>query len=221
MALDPAVSAQFGAAWATLAGSVEADGSASQPQLARLARPGALLRDIADALHALCMLHGRRPGVVDHGAARNQLPACAGWFEAAVEAFAIERATLARLVSAAGPLPSTPGQAESEAAILTQRHALDTLAQSDRRGVAVGAAVALILDWEAIRPLIAAAADRFGNAVPGSALPHLTESATIIAAAAESPGAERAINFGASQLLAQHRALWHLLEARASARNAA
>jgi hypothetical protein len=36
---------------------------------------------------------------------------------------------------------------------------------------------------------------------------------------AGTPATERAITFGAQQLLAQHRGLWSLLDARASARN--
>ncbi len=36
-----------------------------------------------------------------------------------------------------------------------------------------------------------------------------------------SPGVERAMLFGAEQFLAQHRGLWQLLEARASARDGA
>ena len=58
--------------------------------------------------------------------------------------------TLARLVVAAGPMPSTPNHAEAESAINTQRHALDMLSQSDRNGCAIGAAFALALDWAAM-----------------------------------------------------------------------
>ena len=221
MALDPTISRAASGAWGVIQSLVEDDGSSCHRYAAVLARSNTLTRDVADAVHALCMLHGRLPGLLEHALARNVQPAWAPWLEAAVEGFAGERALLARLTAAAGPLPSTPGQAESESTILAQRHALDTLAQSDRRGVAVGAAVALVLDWQALRPLIDVAADRFGVVVAGAALPPPAESATVIAAAAETPGAERAINFGASQLLAQHRALWQLLEARASARNAA
>ena len=59
-----------------------------------------------------------------------------------------ERATLVKLVAAVGPLPSTPGQAETEAAIAGQRHALDMLARvgprrlPDRRGDGAAARLA-------------------------------------------------------------------------------
>jgi len=141
-----------------------------------------------------------------------------GWIEVALDGFAAERALLAKLASAAGPLPSTPGQAESEAAVAAQRHALDMLAQSDRTGCAIGAAVALVIDWQAMRRVLDAAARRFGITVPACALPLAEETATIVAAASESHAIERAMAFGVQQVLAQHRGLWDLLEARASAR---
>lgn len=218
MALDQALSSPFGEGWETLVALAASDGSASHPMCLRLASPTALARDVADAIHALCMLHGRHPGVLDHAMTRNALPALAGWFEAAVDGFATERALLARLAAAVGPLPSTPHQAESEATILAQRHALDTLAQSDRSGCAIGASVALVIDWATIRLVLDAAAERLGIEQRPPALPIDSESATIVATAAERPAAERAMAFGAQQVLAQHRGLWDLLEARASAR---
>ncbi|MGL1227216.1 DUF6975 family protein, partial [Vibrio parahaemolyticus] len=36
------------------------------------------------------------------------------WLAVATQAFGVERAYLARLTAAVGPLPSTPGQAESD-----------------------------------------------------------------------------------------------------------
>ena len=41
----------------------------------------------------------------------------------------------------------------------------------------------------------------------------------LLAQSPTAPGVERAMLFGAEQMLAQHRGLWHLLEARASARD--
>lgn len=219
MALDPAFSAHFGPGWSMLVGLVDSDGSARHATCSRLAQPGALARDVTDAVHALGMLYGRQPGVVDHAAARNRHGECAGWFDAAVDGFAAERALLAKLASAAGPLPSTPGQAESEATILAQRHALDTLAQSDRDGCAVGAAVALVLDWSAVRAVLETAAERLGIECRVCTLPLPEDTATMVAAVGERPAAERAMAFGAQQVLAQHRGLWDLLDARAIARN--
>lgn len=218
MAFDPAQAAQLGASWGTIAALSGADGTASHPMSRMLLAPQLPVRDLADAVHALCMLHGRQPGVIDHALAHNRHPIAADWLEHAREGFAVERAFLARLVSAAGPLPSTPGQAESESAVIAQRHALDMLSQSDRIGCAMGAAVALVLDWRSIRAILDSAANRFGIMIPAWSLPLEAETATIVASISDSPGVERAMAFGVQQVLAQHRGLWDLLEARMSAR---
>lgn len=198
-----------------LAGS---DGSITHPYLQKLARNIESLRDLADAVHYLCLLHGRHPGVVDHALEHAHLPLERDWLEAAAEAFVDERAYLVRLVAAAGPLPSTPGQAESEAAAAAQRHALDMLAQSDRTGCATGAAVALALDWAGIRPVLDSASQRLGLTPPASTLPLPEETVTVIDSLAREMNVERAMLFGAQQMFAQHRALFDLLEARAGAR---
>ncbi len=218
MALDPTISRAASGAWGVIQSLVEDDGSSCHRYAAVLARSNTLTRDVADAVHALCMLHGRLPGLLEHALARNVQPAWAPWLEAAVEGFAGERALLARLTAAAGPLPSTPGQAESESTILAQRHALDTLAKSDRQGCAIGAAVALVTDWPAIRAVLDRAAERFGVPATQCNLPGHDDTATLVATTAATPAAERAMAFGAQQVLAQHAGLWVLLEARASAR---
>lgn len=175
-------------------------------------------RNLADAAHWLCVLHGRHPGVIDHAVARTEHPAAAGWLAAAAEAFAYERALLTRLAVATGPQPSTPGQAASEAAVLQQRHALDILARSERQGCALGAAFALALDWHAIRRILDGAARRAMIEVQPLALPSEEETRTVALAFAESPALERALGFGAQQVVAQHRGLWDLLESRQAAR---
>lgn len=219
MPLEPAASSQNGGAWPTLAALAAADGSIRHLMCRRLAQPDAPSRDITDAIHGLGMLHGRHPGILDHALLRNSHPAWAEWLNAAVAGFARERALLARLASAAGPLPSTPGQAESEATITAQRHALDMLAQSDRKGCGMGAAIGLVLDWPAIRHILEAAAHRLGLQVQACTLPTEQDSAAIVAMSSEGLPAERALAFGVQQVLAQHRGLWDLLDARASARS--
>ena len=177
-------------------------------------------RNATDAIHHLCMLHGRHPGVIDHAAARTTETMIRGALFAAADVFSAERGLLAKLVVAAGPLPSTPGQAETEASVIAQHHAIEMLAQSDRSGCAIGAAIAVMLDWHAIRPVLDAAARRFGvNTTPLSlpdrdALRHLARSAC------PTPATERAMMFGAQQIATQHRGLWDLLEARSIARAA-
>lgn len=175
-------------------------------------------RNLADAAHWLCVLHGRFPGIIDHAASRTDHPAATGWLAAATEAFAQERALLTRLAVAIGPQPSTPGQASSEAAVLQQRHALDTLARSERNGCALGAALAFALDWQAVRRVLDVAARRVAIDVCASTLPNEEETRIVALAVADSPALERAIGFGAQQILAQHRGLWDLLDARRAAR---
>lgn len=192
-----------------------ADGAATHPFHARLRAARAPARDLGDAVHALCQVHGEHPDLIEIVAKGAPPSPARAWLDHAAAAFAAERAGLAQLTAAAGPLPSTPGQARTEAALTAERHALEMLARSERAGVGLGAAAALLIDWAALRAVLDRAAERFGAALPPSALPSLGETAAALDA---SPAAERAISFGAQQLFAQHRGLLSLLEARASAR---
>jgi hypothetical protein len=219
MTFGMAQASQLDGGWGTIAALVAADGSATHPHARALAQPNAAMRDVADAIHALCMLHGRHPGAIDHALAANQDAVAEAWLAEAAHAFAIERGYLAQLTAAAGPLPSTPGQAETEAAIIAQSHALDMLAQSGRAGCAIGASVALILDWRVMRSVLDSAALRLGVLPAWLGLPIEADTMSLVAALATSPGIERAMAFGAQQVLAQHRALWDLLDARRSARD--
>lgn len=199
---------------------VETEGTASHlyPKASELLSGREAVRNLADAAHYLCVLHGRFPGVIDHAAGKTSHPAAQGWLAAAAEAFAAERSLLTRLAVAAGPLPSTPGQAECEATVLQQRHALEMLAQSDRAGCSLGAAIALALDWRAVRTVLDAAARKVSIEPQQCLLPDEQETRTVALIAADSPAFERAMAFGAQQLIAQHRGLWDLLEARQGAR---
>lgn len=205
--------------WGAMGALADSDGSANHRYLRRLAANEESLRDLADAVHYLCILHGRHPGVVDHALEHARLPVERGWIESAAEAFVTERAFLVRIVAAAGPVPSTPGHAEAEAAAAAQRHALDTLARSGRAGCATGAALAVALDWTAIRTVLDAAATRLGVTPPPCTLPLAEETATVVDTLVRSASLERAMLFGAQQVFAQHRGLWDLLEVRASARD--
>lgn len=198
------------------------DGSAAHPypRAPQLLSGAEAVRNLADAAHYLCVLHGRFPGVINIAQQGNRHPAASGWLADAVDAFAAERSLLTRLAVAAGPLPSTPGQADCDAAVLQQRHALDMLARSERGGCALGAAFALALDWRAVRTVLDAAARRVGIEPQACLLPSEAETRTVALTVAESSALERAISFGAQQLLAQHRGLWDLLETREAARAA-
>jgi hypothetical protein len=173
-------------------------------------------RNLADAIHFLCALHGRHPGVIDLAAARTVDPDARAWLNAAAGAAAQERNLLTRLAVAAGPIPSTPGGGGSEAAIQAQRSALATLAQSDRKGTALGAALAFACDWAPVRRIVIDAAAR---RLAIETVPHGFGDESTLRAVADGAGtSERALLFGAQQLALQHRALWDLLEARAGAR---
>ncbi len=205
-------------AWDALVRLGNADGSAAHPHLRRLTAGGPAQRNLSDAVHALCAVHGHHPGMIADVLAHGVQADARAWLAGATIGFAGERAYLAQLTAAVGPLPSTPGQAESESALVGERHALEMLARSERTGCATGAAAALVLDWSAIRRVLDAAAERFGVIAPPTTFPPEAETAAAIASLGAKPGCERAILFGAQQLFAQHRGLWSLLEARASAR---
>lgn len=176
------------------------------------------MRNLADAVHFLCLLHGRHPGVIDSAARKAVDPASRDWMDATAEAFSQERAFLSKIAAAVGPVPSTQGQDQCEAAVAAQRRALDMLAESDRHGCAVGAAIALTLDWRTIRVLLDISAQRLDMDVPRCVLPDLPGTARLAATVADSPAVERAMTFGAQQLIAQHGGLWDLMAARAASR---
>jgi hypothetical protein len=175
-------------------------------------------RDMADAVHLLCSLHGHYPGLVEIALQRCPKGPVRDWLTHASDAFERERLYLVRLTSAVGPLPSTPGAAETEASLVAARHALETLATSERDGCALGAATALVCDWWPVRRLLDRAAARVGTEAPAPSLPDESSVVAIVDRAAVSPGTARALAFGSEQLLLQHRALLDLLEARAEAR---
>lgn len=174
--------------------------------------------NLADAAHYLCLLHGDHPGMIDAALSTDVVSAGRAWLAEAAAGFSREREFLARLVAGVGSMPSTAGHAQCEAAVLAQRHALDMLAISERRGCAFGAAVALTLDWRTIRAILDIAGDQLDIAPMRCALPDLQETATVLMSVARDEATSRAIDFGARQLLMQHRGLWDLLGAREASR---
>jgi len=208
--------------------------SAAEAQLARVGSQGSVdhdyrlslmsanglnaARDLADAVHLFCSLYGRHPGLIE--LALNNCPAgpVRDWLREASDAYERERLYLVRLTAAVGPLPSTPGAAETEATLVAQRHAIETLAKSERRGCALGAATALMADWASIRAVLDRAADRMGIQKPALTLPDDDSIVRVIADGTDGMASERALGFGGEQLLLQNRGLFDLLEARAEAR---
>jgi hypothetical protein len=175
-------------------------------------------RDVADAVHLLCSLHGHYPGLMEIALQRCPKGPIQDWLNRASEGFERERLYLVRLTSAVGPMPSTPGAAETETSLVSARHALETLAMSERSGCALGAATALVGDWWPVRRLLDRAAARVGTESPAPSLPDEASVLAIIDRGTETPASQRALGFGGEQLLLQHRALFDLLEARAEAR---
>jgi hypothetical protein len=220
MAINRSVEAKPVSVAAAQLARVAGDGSARHSHLSSLlegAGPHAG-RDIADAVHLLCSLHGRYPGLIEIALQRCPKGSVRDWLSRASDAFERERLYLVRLTSAVGPLPSTPAAAETEASLVAARHALETLAMSEREGCALGAATALVCDWWPLRRLLDRAAARVGTEAPAPSLPDEASVVAIVDSATASPGSARALSFGGEQLLLQHRALFDLLEARAEAR---
>ena len=220
MATATAGTADSASTGALLVAAVAERGSGAHrwSRSASLIREADCARNLADLLHVLCILHGRYPGIVDHAAGRVVEPLPRTWLADAAYAFAGERAYLARLAVAAGPVPSTPGGPASDAAVLGQRHAIEMLAQSERRGCALGAAMAVVLDWATIRTALDAAAARYGFEAPVYPAADPQAVAEVADACAPDGTARRALLFGAEQVLVQHYGLWDLLESRAAAR---
>ncbi|WP_246586748.1 DUF6975 family protein [Stakelama flava] len=209
------------AIWERVRDLDRSEGSGAHPLLWHLANPATQLRDLADAMHFLCLIHGNHPGLFDLALANGADPLASQWLTTASDNFHTERAFLVALSAAAGPPPSTPAHAESETAVTAQRHALEMLSRSDRAGCATGAAIALALEWPIIRQILDSAARRLEIDVPPLAMPPESETASLMAAMATTAPVERAMLFGFRQVLAQHRGLWELLEARVDARERA
>lgn len=199
---------------------VAGDGCARHPYLSSLLEASGphTGRDMSDAVHLLCSLHGRYPGLIELALQQSPSGPAQSWLSQASEAFERERLYLVRLTSAVGPLPSTPGAAETESSLVAARHALETLAHSERKGCALGAATALVGDWWPIRRLLDRAAARVGIQSPTPSLPDEESVIAVINSCSEGLAGDRALAFGSEQLLLQHRALLDLLEARAEAR---
>lgn len=175
--------------------------------------------DIADIAHFLCILHGRHPGVVDHAATRIAEPEARDWLVQAIEGFTAERAFITKLTVAAGPVSGVVVNDQSNATVLGQRKALDMLSQSDRKGCALGASFALVVDWQSFRPQLEQIAVRLGVEPRPHILPTNQSTQALKNILSQSTQVERAIGFGVDQILSQHRGLWQLLEARKNARD--
>jgi hypothetical protein len=78
--------------------------------------------------------------------------------------------------------------------------------------------MALVLDWEAIRAILNIGAARLGIEPRESQLPSAQETYAVLDILEQDHPIGRAVQFGASQLLGQHRGVWDLLQARSQVR---
>ena len=220
MAINRSVGRQPVSVAETQLARVAGEGCARHPYLSALLEASGphTGRDLSDAVHLLCSLHGRYPGLIELALQRSSSGPAQVWLSQASEAFERERLYLVRLTSAVGPLPSTPGAGETESSLVAARHALETLAHSERKGCSLGAATALVGDWWPIRRLLDRAAARVGIQSPAPSLPDEESVIEVINSSSDALAGDRALAFGSEQLLLQHRALLDLLEARAEAR---
>lgn len=174
--------------------------------------------ELADLAHFLCLLHGRRPGVIDHAATRVADPAARDWMVRATEAFVTERLYITRLTVAAGPVSGASEDDHSEAAAVELRGSFQMLAQSERRGCAAGAALAFALDWPDLRAILDPLAVRLGIEPPPRGLPAPSQSLALADLICAEPAPARAFLFGADQLYQLQRGAWRLLAVRARLR---
>ncbi|WP_265562869.1 DUF6975 family protein [Sphingomicrobium arenosum] len=175
-------------------------------------------RDLADFVHCLCNLYACHPTMIETALGRVGAGGQRDWMMQSVTAFEHERHFLVSLTAAVGPLPSTSGAAQTENALKSQRHAIETLGRSERNGCALGSAAALVADWSAMRLLLNRVAERQGLDEPECSLPD-DGAGKALAQTVDGMAQSRAFAFGAEQLLLQHRGLFDLLEARAAARD--
>jgi len=221
---SPHDNAGFGAAFVQ---AIEAEGSTSviaplEIFLAECRDPSTLRKSsqvaraalLADVAHFMCVSHGRQPGVIDHAATKIIEDGARDWLLKSINSFAAERSYLTKLTVSAGPMNSHNGQDKVSALLASQAKSFKMLATSDRAGCAAGAALAFAIDWHATRPLLDGVALLLGVEPPACSLPSKSEAEKLAETLAISPLVERAMHFGANQLLAQQRGLWKIVAAR-------
>lgn len=183
---------------------IDAAGAASRSH-PHAARDGAAPTDHPariEAVHFFTLLHAERPSAATVAAAVDSHP----WVTRFAVQFEADRGWLARATVAAAA-PCRIDLTRHEQLVRGQREAMLTLARSDRAGCALGAVAALAADWPAVRAALSREPAREID-------PRIVDA---VGAAAVAPSGRRAIGFGVAQMIAIHRTLWDLLEARQAA----
>ncbi len=175
------------------------------------AAKAALLADIAHFMH---ISHGRHPGLIDYAANKIVDDAARHWMIQAIDGMLGERAFLNRLTVTAGPIRRLKSHDKVNSLIESQAKNFEMLATSDRKGCAVGVAIAFVMDWLQTRPLLDIVAFQMGLEPPTPTLPTLADCVKLAQGLDRSPSYRRAMAFGADQTLAQQRGLWQLIVAR-------
>ncbi len=208
------------AIWTGLDPALFEGGAGEHPWMRRLASdPGrGAGPDLADAIHWLALLHGGAAGLVDGASLLARSDRERRFLNGAFDAWQSERAALASLAVAVGPVPSTSGHHLDEVTTADLAHAIATLATSERDGVSLGAATALIVEWHGLRALMERAAERFGCDIRPCVLPSQADLLATVAGFIDAPGVERAMAFGADQLVRQHGTFVAMLQRRSAAR---
>ena len=177
-----------------------------------VARP---LQAVADTAHFLVILHGQLPSVLEIARLNADEPA-ASWLRSAGVAFDQDRRWMAGLAAMTGGALDLHGLSTAEQVVRDQRDAMLTLAKSNRMGCALGAAVTLVLDWQAVRSRLPRAAQHLGYDRHERLSDPWPEDGALDALAchADDVRVRRAIEFAALQLASLHAQLFDLLEAR-------
>lgn len=196
-------------------------GGAANPHLHAVAR-GTLerpLHALADCAHFMSILHGQVPSLFEL-AGSHDLAGTTNWLRSAATAFNEDRRWLARLSVVTGGSIDLHGLTMAEQLVRDQRDALLTLAKSSRAGCALGAAVALVIDWEGLRSKLPQGAQALGFECRGLQADHwpVEGARDVLINAGDDRSLRRAITFGATQLASLHGQLFQLLEARHAAR---
>lgn len=178
-----------------------------------------LSADVAsDIVHFLAALHGRYPTIVDLASRKLIDDEAREWLVKSVDGFAREREYLARLTPAVGPMASTVGGEEANAALPHIAHAFAMLAGSDRSGCAEGTCIAFMIDWTHIRGILDRIARELELPQFPCSLPDEASSLELADRLAVSTARRRAMAFGIEQYLDQKQGLWRLLATRRRAR---
>lgn len=176
--------------------------------------------DVADLAHALTVTHGGLPNIFDLASLRSDAQSLRNHLVTCSNSFQDWRRFLSALTSKAGPAPSLTDDAAHMVSLVQTKQGIQLLGESERKGCAIGAAFAMLNDWQIVLPESFKFAARL-DIVEGIALPPRTSAIIEEMECLEPSAAElRAMSFGADQFYQLNDAFFRHLEARRKARKA-